>query len=210
MKSMFLASSIETTGPAIGQAIGNPEKLKLVFIDTAGEPEEEKEWIAQDRSGLEKAGFDITDYTITDKTEKELASDLEDFDVVHVNGGDTFYLLIQSRKSGFDKWLTQNINKGEKIYIGSSAGSIACAPNTMNAKFFENYDYYEKLKSYEGFNLVDFLVFPHWGSEFFRDKFLNHRMDIAYKPENKIILLNDFQYVMVEDDTYKIVDIRDK
>lgn len=210
MKRIFLSSSIETTGPAIGQAIGTPENFKLAFIDTAGEPEEDKEWIGQDRSGLERAGFNITDYTITDKSEEDIAKDLENFDVIHVNGGDTYYLLIQARKSGFDKWIVEKITKGKKIYIGSSAGSIACAPTTMEAKFFENYDYYEKLKSYEGFNLVDFLVFPHWGSEFFRNKYLNHRMDIAYKPENKIILLNDWQYVCVEDDKYEIVDIRDK
>jgi hypothetical protein len=39
--------------------------------------------------------------------------------------------------------------------------------------------------------------------------YLNHRLKLAYKPENKIILLNDWQYVKVVGDTYKIVDIRD-
>lgn len=209
MKKLFLASSVETTGPAIGKEIGYPENLELVFIDTAGEPEEDKQWIADDRKGLEKAGFNITDYTITNKSSSDIEKDLNSFDVVHVNGGDTFYLLIQARKSGFDKWIKEKVERGEKIYIGSSAGSIACAPNTMNSKFFENEEYFDQLKTYEGFGLVDFLVFPHWGSDLFMDKYLNHRMEIAYKQENKIILLNDFQYVKVGGDMFKIVDTRD-
>jgi dipeptidase E len=209
MKRLFLASSIETTGPAIGKLIGNPEKLQLAFIDTAGEPEDDKQWIAEDRKGLEKAGFNITDYTLTGKSPKDIENDLEKFDVIHVNGGDTFYLLIQARKCNFDKWIAKKVISGEKIYIGSSAGSIACAPNTMNAKFFENEEYFEQLNNYKGFNLVDFQIFPHWGSDIFKDRYLNSRMDIAYKPENKIILLNDWQYIKVEGDTFKIVDIRD-
>ncbi len=209
MKKLFLASSIETTGSAIGKEIGNPKNLKLAFINTAGEPEEDKNWISEDRVGLEKAGFEIFDYTITGKNVYDFDKDLSSAQVIHVNGGDTFYFLLKARESGFDEWIKNLVNNGEKIYTGSSAGSIVCAPNTMNASFFENFGYYKKLTTYEGFGLVNFLVFPHWGSEWFRDKYLNKRMEIAYKPENKIILLNDYQYVKVEGEKYTIVDIRD-
>jgi len=215
VKNLFLASSVETTGPAIGKEIENilgkkAKDIKLVFIPTAGMVEEEKGWIENDRSGLVEAGFEINDYDITDKTPKDIEKDLNMYDVIHVNGGDTFYLLIQARKSGFDKWIKEKVLSGEKIYTGSSAGSIACAPNTMDAEFFENYDYFKELKTYEGFGLVDFMIFPHWGSEDFKEKFLNHRIEVAYKADNKIILLNDWQYMKVEGDKYRIVDVRDK
>jgi peptidase E len=210
MKRLFLASSIETTGPAVGREIGNPAKLKLAFIYTAGEPEEEKSWIVKDRAGLEKAGFNITDYTISGKVRKDIEKDLEAFDIIHVNGGDTFYFMLQARMSGFDKWIFEKVNKGEKIYTGSSAGSMSAALNVLNAIYFENYDYEKQLKgNYDGLGLVDFIALPHWGSEDFREKYLSHRMEVAYKPENKIILLNDWQYIKVVEDTYKIVDIRD-
>ena len=212
MKRLYLASSIDLTAGNIAKDIGkDPKRLKLVFISTAAEPESgDKQWLIDDRGGLEKAGFNISDYTLTGKTPKDIEEDLVNFDVIHVNGGDSFYLLLQARKSGFDRWIREKVDSGEKIYIGSSAGSIVCAPDTMNASFFENFGYFKKLKTYEGFGLVNFMVFPHWGSEFFRDKYLSHRMKIAYKPENKIILLNDWQYVKIVGGTYKIVDIRDK
>lgn len=209
MKKLFLASSVETTGPAIGKEIGDPTHKRLAFISTAGEVEEDKAWIDTDRKGLQKAGFQIFDYTITSKTVNEIDEDLKTCDIIHVNGGDTFYLLIKARESGFDSWIKEKVEKGEKIYTGSSAGSMVCAPNVMESKYFENDEFGNQLGTFEGFNLVNFLIFPHWGSEGFRAKYLSHRIALAYKPENKIILLNDWQYVAVEGHTYRIIDIRD-
>lgn len=211
MKRLYLASSIDKTADAIAKDLGkNPSELKLVFISTAAEVERgDKQWLKDDRAGLEKAGFNLFDYTITDKSFKNIEKDLDDVDVVHVNGGNSFYLLLQARKSGFDKWIRKTISSGKKIYIGSSAGSMVASPNIEIAKKIETGDYGNKLKSFEAFALVDFIVLPHWGSDYFRSAYQNNGLNLAYKPENKIILLNDWQYVRVEDDTYKIVDIRD-
>ncbi len=211
MKKLYLASSIDRTAGSIAKDIGkDPKKLKLVFISTAAEAEKgDKKWLNDDRNGLVKAGFDVTDYTITGKSPNDIKNDLEGFDVIHVNGGNSFYLLIQARKSGFDKWTRTNILSGKKIYIGSSAGSMIASPNIEVAKKIETKDYENKLKSFESFALVDFIIFPHWGSDYFKSVYLNHRIDYAYKPENKIILLNDWQFVRVEGNTYRIIDIRD-
>ena len=47
---------------------------------------------------------------------------INDFDIIYMLGGNTFYLLDVIRKTNFDKQIIDFINKG-KIYIGSSAGS---------------------------------------------------------------------------------------
>ena len=106
MKKLYLASSIDVTAGAIAEDIGgDPKKLKLAFISTAAESEKDnKEWLKNDRNGLVKAGFDLSDYTITNKTPQKIDNDLRNADIIHVNGGNTFYLLLQARKSGFDKW----------------------------------------------------------------------------------------------------------
>lgn len=209
MKKLFLASSIDKTAGSIAKNIGrNPKKLKLAFIYTAGEiKERDADWINQDRKGLVDAGFDLFDYTITDKSKKQFDRDLGSVDIIHVNGGNTFYLLLQSRKSGFDKWIVKAVNKG-KIYIGSSAGSIIASPNIEITKRLDTKLYERQLKNFESFDLVDFVCLPHWGSDHFKELYLNKRLKLAYKPENKIILLNDWQYVIVEDNNYRIVDIR--
>ena len=208
MKKLYLASSIDVTAGAIAEDIGgDPKKLKLAFISTAAESEKDnKEWLKDDRNGLVKAGFDLSDYTITNKTPQKIDNDLRNADIIHVNGGNTFYLLLQARKSGFDKWIKKAVNNG-KIYTGSSAGSIIASPNIEVLRILEAKIYKEKLKTYDSFGLVDFIVFPHWGSKDFKNSYLNHRVDFAYKPENKILLLNDRQFVKVENDMYKIVEV---
>jgi len=209
MKKLFLASEIHIVAKDIANKFTTPvKKLKTVFIPTAAEyKKEDKQWVKDNRQGLVDAGFNLFDYTITGKKPRDIKKDLENIDVIHVNGGNTFYLLLQARKSGFDKFVIKAIKQG-KIYTSSSAGSIIASPNIEIARKLDTKIYEKELKTFEGFGLVDFITFPHWGREDFKDKYLNWRLDIAYKQENKIILLNDYQYIQVENDKYRIVDIR--
>lgn len=209
-KKLYLASDIGTVAQSIANDIGSPKRLKLIFINTAAEDKtRDKKWLERDRNGLIKAGFAVKDYTITGKTQKNIAKDLQAVDVIHVNGGNTFYLLLQARKSGFDQWVKQAVSKG-KIYTGSSAGSQIVSPNIEILKRLETKSYEKELKVFTGIGLVDFVILPHWGSKDFQILYLSQRLKLAYKPKNKIILLNDWQYVQVEGDMYKIIDIRDK
>lgn len=208
MKQMYLASSVETSASHIAAKIGSKLKsMKVAFIDTAAENDNDIDWMLADKKAMKLAGFNFFDYSITDKNLDQLNSDLGDCDLIHVNGGDTYYLLYQFRKTGFDKFITKQVNNGV-IYTGSSAGSIICAPDVEIMKIIESEAWYKKLQSFKGLGLVDFITFPHWGSDDFRNLYLNRRLDLVYKPENKIILLNDFQYVQVLGSEYNIVDIR--
>lgn len=203
MRKLFLASSIESSAWHIAKKI---KVKKAVFIPTAGDPEKEKDWIDNDRNGLNEAGIKTFDYTITGKTPQDLERDLGDCDLIHVNGGDAFYLLLQMQKSGFDKFIQKQVEKGV-IYTGSSAGSEVVAPNIeVLDKVIEQNIYRQELTD-KGLKVVDFLIFPHWGSPIFKDLYLNQRLKNAYKKENKIILLNDDQYVEVSGGNYKIVDV---
>ena len=208
MKKLYLASAIDRTAQSIAKDIGG-KKLKLAFINTASEVETgNKQWLKNDRSGLVKAGFDVFDYTLTDKTREDLERDLGIVDVIHVDGGTTVYLLVQARKCGFDKWIKEALAKG-KIYTGSSAGSLAAAPEIELLKSRETRKYEQELGDYKAFGLVDFITLPHWGNQDFNDKFLKKRLPFAFKREYKIILLNDWQYVKVANDMYRIVDTKD-
>jgi dipeptidase E len=205
MKRLFLASSIETTGPAVIKEITNdPKKLKLVFINTAGEVDKgNKSWVDDDRKGLEKTGVQITNYTLTEKTYSDLEKDLSDFDIIHVNGGNTFYLLQQARKCGFDKWMKRALEKG-KIYTSSSAGTDVSGNNIEHVKFADDPGDAPDLKDYTGFKLIDRNIIVHWGS----DNGENKRKQFEFLGDNPPVVLSDWEYLKVEGEMYKIVDIR--
>lgn len=208
MNTLFLASEINIViGHIVPKLPKPPQQLKTAFIYTGGEQDEDKTWIDVNRQGFIDAGFDWFDYTLSGKTPKDLEKDLGSCDMIHLNGGNSFYLLLQAKKSGFIEFIHRQVANGV-IYTGSSGGSIVAAKKIRQTEFFEETTYEAELNGTTGIGLVDILIMPHWGSQDFKDTYLKQRLDVAYRPENKIILLNDFQYLEVRDENYKIIDIR--
>ena len=74
MKKLFLTSDAHSVEHDFPNNIDLSKGNKLVFIDTASEPEKGNDitWLINDRKALVNAGFDVTDYTITGKNQKEL------------------------------------------------------------------------------------------------------------------------------------------
>lgn len=184
------------------------EKNNLVFINTPAEGEKgDKQWLTDDKKALEEAGFKVSEYTITSKNEAELRKDLASFDIVYVSGGNTFYFLEKAQESGFINVVKDFVLKDEKIYMGTSAGSIVAGPDIYPVVGLDDASKAPNLKEYEGFDLVDFVIMPHWGSENFKDRYMNTFMKTNYNNKNKIIPLNDNQYVLVKDNLYEIIDV---
>jgi dipeptidase E len=203
MENIFLTSTVSLSAKDIVKRFGI--KGNLVFITTASEPKRERgelKWQNIDRD----AGFDIFDYTITGKNEQQLAEDLKEVDVIYVSGGNSFYLLEKAKESGFENVVKNLLLRG-KIYIGTSAGSIIAGPDIYPTYYLDAADEAKNLKDYKGISLVDFTVLPHWGSEHFKERYLNQRLEHAYKIGYKLILLNDNQYVAVDGDKYRIIDV---
>lgn len=209
MKRLYLTSSVNFVAKRIAEDFNLAEgKNKLVFITTATEDEpHDSNWITNDRNSLKEAGFDVFDYTITGKNESKIRVDLKDADFIYVEGGNTFYLLEKAQQSGFINVIRDFVLNQGKIYIGTSAGSIIASRDTYPTFFLDDASLAPNLKGYEGFQLVDFVIFPHWGSDKFKDRYLNQRLEHSYKGNSEIILLRDNQYVEVKDDWYRIVEV---
>jgi len=94
---------------------------KAVFIPTAGDPYDNKDFVEADRIALEKYGLDIVEMDIKNKNEEEIREIIDGADIVLVAGGDTFYLMEKLKESGADKIIKEFVARGG-IYIGSSAG----------------------------------------------------------------------------------------
>ncbi|OGN13906.1 MAG: hypothetical protein A3J47_03455 [Candidatus Yanofskybacteria bacterium RIFCSPHIGHO2_02_FULL_43_22] len=204
---LFLTSSVHAVAHDIAKRVNLSKANKLVFIDTAAEPKGERddlEWLKNDRKALVDAGFKVSDYTITGKSRDQLETDLNEFDYIYLSGGNTAYLLEQSQKSGFVSLIKELVQKG-KIYIGTSAGSIIAGPRLPD--YFADED--AELENNDGYGFVNFTLLPHWGSEDFKERYLGERLKIVYKDDQvPLLLLTDNQYVHVQNDQIKIVDVK--
>lgn len=210
MKTLFLTSSVSGVAHDLPRHFPQGTKgLRLAFIDTAAEvKEKDKSWLQRDRQSLVDAGFSVSDYTVTGKTKKEVSSDLTKADVLYFSGGNTAYTLQQMQKCNGIAIVRELVLKKGKTYIGTSAGSIMAGPDISPYNQFENLKFAPDLKGFIGLNLVNFVVFPHWGDEYFRAKYLKNRMEFSYKDDQyPLIILTDSQYVHVKDDWYQVVDV---
>ncbi len=172
----------------------NPKEISLAFIPTAAYPDSNKPWVKQTKKDIHKTGItNIVNVDLKEYKEEKLYGALRQFDVIWVNGGNTFNLLYWVRKSGFDKVIKKLLKEG-RTYVGLSAGSILACP-TIEVALWKGMDdpNVVKLNSFESLGLVNFYVFVHyldkWGALIGKQK---------SKLDKKLILLTDKQAVTGE------------
>lgn len=160
---LFLTSAglpPETTKEFLRLLDKKPKETELCFVTTASNPEKDKCFVEKDRKRLLELGFKITELDLERENEESLKNKLKNFDVIFVEGGNTFYLLKHVRKSGFDKALKSFLNKGG-IYIGVSAGSIITGLNIESSKWKHPDRNIVDLKDLTGLKLVSFVIAVH-------------------------------------------------
>ncbi len=205
MKVLFLASyAAYTLDKLIDYLPASPDKLRVAFISTAAEPYEDKWFVKEDRDKLTELGFSVQDIELEGKTEEQLADELKNIDIIFVAGGNTFYLLQEARKSGFDKLVKRLVNRGV-VYVGSSAGSVLVGPTLELVRTVDEPSKAPQLKTHRALNLVDFVVLPHFGVEKFEAGY-NKIMDEINNAPYKVIKLRDDQAVLVQDEDVKIIE----
>lgn len=183
----------------------NPNKLNLAFINTASEVEEgDHWWVRAEKNKLIQVGFTIDEFSITGMSNLDINKKLSKAEVIYVCGGNTFYLLDQVIKTGFDKILKQKINSGV-IYIGSSAGSMIVGTRIDLVSTIDDLSKAPDLKS-TGLGIVDLSILPHWGSSDFKQEYKNG-FNAMYSEGTKIVPLTNQQYLWIQDDSIQFIQI---
>lgn len=130
---------------------------KVLYITTAsdGEMNDDKSWMDEEYKTILNLGideFNITEYKIGSEIK------INDFDIIYMMGGNTFYLLDVIRKTQFNKTILDFINKG-KIYIGSSAGSEILGNSIDVALGYDENNV--NMVDFTGLKIVNGLIVPH-------------------------------------------------
>lgn len=205
MKLLLTSLASETLSLVIPLLPNHPRNLKAVFIATAADPYQgtEMPWLIADRDKLTSFGFSVTDYDLKNKHEDDLRRDLSGYDLIFVSGGNTYYLLNEVKKTGFNLVVRELLRKGV-IYVGSSAGSVIMGPDLNHLVTVDHPEVVKELKSYESLNLIKLRLLPHYG----RDKYLARHAKILKHWGSNVLPLRDNQALIVNGDTINIVSFK--
>lgn len=200
---LFLTSAgfvSETTESFLKLLNKKPEETRLCFITTASHPEENKQYVEKDRERLEELGFKFTEMDLKEENENSLRDKLKYFDVVLVEGGNTFYLLKYVKESGFDKVIKSFLNRGG-IYVGISAGTYIAGPDISPTQWKHAEDKnIVGLKDLRGMGLVDFSIFSHYKPE--HEPIIKEN---KHKIPYSVVALTDSQAILIENDNVQFV-----
>ncbi|MDO8486546.1 MAG: Type 1 glutamine amidotransferase-like domain-containing protein [Candidatus Staskawiczbacteria bacterium] len=165
-KMLLLTSSgMSGTKEEILSVLPKPaDKIRVAHIITASKVESDISYVEKDRELMKEAGFNVEDVDIEGKNKDQLMKLLENFDIIYVQGGNTFYLLKQMRRSGFDKIIKKLLRKGI-VYIGVSAGSIVAGKTIQTASWQDDEDKFG-LINLRGLGFVKSNIFVHYNPEY--------------------------------------------
>lgn len=200
----LLLTSAGVTKRSIAEALESltgkkASETKVGYVPIAANVEKgNKDWYINQFLNFWRFGYswiDVVDPTAADVDWQER---LADVDVIFVSGGNTFHLLNQYRKTGFDKWLNDNLDS--KVYVGVSAGTIVTAPTIEVAGMPPGDPNLPGISDLTGLGWVDFEIEPHCTKDRFEvvDEYAKTR-------SNPVYAIDDQSAIMVNGDKVEVV-----
>ncbi len=142
-------------------------------------------------------GFQIEEIDLREYFNNDgVGEKLKNYDVVWVNGGNTYMLRWAIAQCRGEKAILDALKNGV-VYGGDSAGAIIVGPTL---KYFDEADDPTVIPKtmYDGLGFIDFAVLPHWDSEGFGEaiKVVKRKLE---GDGHKTIKLTDEEFLLVED-----------
>ena len=208
MKVYLASYAMMTMGKISKNEGGELAGKRAVFIPTAGDPYENKDFVEADKIALQKYGLEVTDLDLKNKTKEEIDESLALADILLVAGGDTFYLMKKLKKSGADRAIKKFISRGG-IYIGSSAGSIICCPTIEGAEKFDNPNLAPNLENFNGMGVFDEVVIPHTQKEKYferiketTEKLTSRGFKVHHLTDDDVLFFDGINSIMLQFDYF--------
>jgi dipeptidase E len=174
--------------------------MRMAYVTTASKGTANTEYIDRAKTFFDGHGYDYEELDIDGKDVTQLRSILKGFEIVFVEGGNSFYLLKSIRESGFDTVIKELLPQG-LIYMGASAGSYVTCPTIDMAtwKHQDKYDHYG-VEDLTAMNLVPFLVTAHYKPEYrdlLKEKIGQSRFPVRILDDGQALLVQDGQVELI-------------
>jgi len=150
--------------------------------------------------GLKVEYFDLRNYF--DQPEK-LESDLKQYGVIWIRGGNVFVLRQAMKLSGFDNVLKKLAREDNDIlYGGYSAGVCVLAPNLKGLELVDDitkYPYPQLQETiWEGLGIIDYSVVPHYKSDHPESHLVDKVVEFYKKKGTPYKTLKDGQAIIIK------------
>ncbi len=168
LSSYFLGNHPEE----LAKLVGPNKKVGLIMnaADVYGN-EKHSAYLASEIKKMKEIGLDAEELDLRDyfNDNPALKTKLQSYGLIWAMGGNSFVLRKAMRMSGFDA-IIKDLVVGEKlVYGGFSAGSCVAARSLKGIEIVDNPDQivegYDNAIVWEGLNLIDFSIAPHYRSE---------------------------------------------
>jgi dipeptidase E len=203
MKLFLSSAGIRTQelADSLAQLVGKDlSDINVAVINEAAAVEPgDKTWFFNELGGLRKyVGGEIDFVDLLALSIDEIVERIAFADVIYVVGGNPDYLLYLYVKVGFGKLLRDKL-LNEKVYVGSSAGSMVLGRRGSTNEYQAFYGEERNYGTTDYLGIVDFVIKPHFESP---DLPKNHP-DILRKAsiteQQTIYAIRDDQAIVVQD-----------
>lgn len=202
MKKLFLVSLFQNVSGLL-KSVEEVKGKTVTYIPTASKVEKLGFFIRIGKWALRLSGMKVEELEISQTSFEQIRATLAKNDIIFVAGGNTFFLLQELRRTGADRLIIEEVNRG-KLYIGESAGAIVACPDIGYSAIMDDPAKGSDLSDYIGLGLVDFYVVPHYGSREFKAS--SEQMVRKYQDQKKLAIINDNQGVWVQDEEVKLLE----
>lgn len=167
---------------------------RVAFFDTAAEPNIHEPWVEEAIADIRKSGVRSIDRLNMNVPFDERSFD--NYEIVFVNGGNTFYLLKKMRDAFFQSAIVPFLERGG-LYVGVSAGSIVAGPSIAVADSKTNGDPNDVgLTDFTALRLVKEATYPH-----FQPHQQKEVDDFQATVEYPVVALKDDEAILAVGDT---------
>ncbi len=163
--------------------------------------EEEKDKLKYNVKILEDVGFKVTLLDLRNYfyDNEKLVDDIKNYNAIYVRGGNVFVLRKAMGLSGFDKYLIDNRENDNILYIGESAGTCVLGKTLRGLDILDEpvNVYNNDLVTYEGIGLLDFTPVPHYKSEYVGVKMVDDTVKYMEKNNIKYKTIKDGEVIIL-------------
>lgn len=178
-----------------------PKEVRVAFIPTASVVEDDRSFMIEARKELEDMDIPAENITDLELDHVVTVEELRDYDVVFVDGGNTFYLLQKVQESKFDVALKKYLDQDLGVYVGVSAGTVLAGPDIEFVKPWDDKGKAAELKSTKGLGYTKEAYSPHYKDDE-REILEEWRTKVRYPIKE----LQDGQAVVIEGNTKKLIE----